>query len=176
MGKDHTKLDVVYDTGSDWLVLEGNKCFNCKGDTYDGDGSGIRHTNKHVERKYGSVILMGHEYSDMVCLNPRNDDTCIDSFKYYLIEESKRRGNYRGMVEPVDGLMGMARPELPSEEMLSVKTRKVNYDVGEIFYKELANNNKTDEINGHVFAFYFTRKEGQSFIDFNGYLLYNIKD
>lgn len=30
-----TQLDVVYDTGSDWLVVESNTCTNCEGDTYN---------------------------------------------------------------------------------------------------------------------------------------------
>ena len=34
MGK-LTKMDVVYDTGSDWLVVESSECTNCEGNTYD---------------------------------------------------------------------------------------------------------------------------------------------
>jgi len=30
-----TTLDVVYDTGSDWLVIESHTCTNCEGDTYN---------------------------------------------------------------------------------------------------------------------------------------------
>lgn len=28
-------MDVVYDTGSDWLVVEGNNCSSCEGNVYD---------------------------------------------------------------------------------------------------------------------------------------------
>ena len=34
MGK-YSLMDVVYDTGSDWLVVEGATCSNCEGNTYD---------------------------------------------------------------------------------------------------------------------------------------------
>ena len=34
MGK-LTKMDMVYDTGSDWLVVEGATCSNCEGNKYD---------------------------------------------------------------------------------------------------------------------------------------------
>ena len=34
MGKT-TNLDVVYDTGSDWLVIEGSECDSWDGDKYD---------------------------------------------------------------------------------------------------------------------------------------------
>jgi hypothetical protein len=30
-----TRLDVVYDTGSDWLAIEGISCSTCTGDAYD---------------------------------------------------------------------------------------------------------------------------------------------
>ena len=30
-----SKMDIVYDTGSDWLVVEGSTCENCEGNTYD---------------------------------------------------------------------------------------------------------------------------------------------
>ena len=28
-------LDLIYDTGSDWLVVESQTCGNCDGDRYD---------------------------------------------------------------------------------------------------------------------------------------------
>ena len=34
MGKSKM-LDVVFDTGSDWLVIEGADCSNCGGDKYN---------------------------------------------------------------------------------------------------------------------------------------------
>jgi len=34
MGKE-TQLDVVFDTGSDWLVIESQSCKSCEGDRYD---------------------------------------------------------------------------------------------------------------------------------------------
>lgn len=54
----NTKLDVVYDTGSDWLVVEGNTCSNCQGDTYNpanSEGSPIKVASTESERNYGSA-------------------------------------------------------------------------------------------------------------------------
>jgi len=113
MGAQAQKLHVVFDTGSDWLVLEGDKCKECQGDTFNGNISGVKLSEEPKERKYGSVILVGDEYEDRVCLDKTNPETCLNKFKYYLVGQSKKRGSYRGMVEPVDGLMGMSRPELP---------------------------------------------------------------
>ena len=32
-------MDVVFDTGSDWLVIESENCDTCEGDKYDTDKS-----------------------------------------------------------------------------------------------------------------------------------------
>ena len=29
------KMDLIYDTASDWLMVEGASCVNCEGNTYD---------------------------------------------------------------------------------------------------------------------------------------------
>ena len=34
-GSQQVEFDVIYDTGSDWVTVEGKNCTNCKGDTYD---------------------------------------------------------------------------------------------------------------------------------------------
>ena len=77
------------------------------------------------------------------------------------------------MVEPVDGLMGMSRPELPSSFI--IKKKKIEYTVGDIFYQKLAKKTSDEDHARQVFSFYFTDQLKQSFIDYNGYLLYNIR-
>ena len=85
-----TPMDVVYDTGSDWLVVEGNDCWNCDGNVYDPfeDISGLGRAKRISEgwssREYGSAYLEGYEYLDTVCLTP-NSSTCIENFEYFLI-------------------------------------------------------------------------------------------
>jgi hypothetical protein len=39
MGTGSVPMDVIYDTGSDWLVMEGKNCTNCDDNTYDPDTS-----------------------------------------------------------------------------------------------------------------------------------------
>ena len=34
MGKFY-KMDLIYDTASDWLMVEGASCENCEGNKYD---------------------------------------------------------------------------------------------------------------------------------------------
>ena len=42
MGEAGTAMDVVYDTGSDWLVIEGIECDNCQGNTFNPEVSGTQ--------------------------------------------------------------------------------------------------------------------------------------
>lgn len=87
MGK-LSKMDVVYDTGSDWLVVEGSECSNCEGNTYDiepsieaGEANAL--TDSSSERNYGSASLVGREYTDTVCIL---FTACVDAFEFFLIE------------------------------------------------------------------------------------------
>jgi hypothetical protein len=82
MGQSRTVLDVVYDTGSDWLSIEGSNCSNCQGDTFDGSASGVRVDPQETSREYGSVSLNGHVYYDRVCID---GDVCVNDFEYFLI-------------------------------------------------------------------------------------------
>jgi len=83
MGDTFTGMDVVFDTGSDWLVVEGFGCSNCQGNTFNGDLSGTPKGNPVSERNYGSASLTGTEYTDKVCLY---FSQCIPDFEYFLIK------------------------------------------------------------------------------------------
>ena len=51
-------MDVVYDTGSDWLVVEGEACLNCEGNTYNprqSEGDARKISTRSSTRKYGSA-------------------------------------------------------------------------------------------------------------------------
>lgn len=87
----------MYDTGSDWLVVEGKQCTRtpnpvkvketvygtngsatvvektkmmCQGAAYDpkAPGSNAKATGKTMKRRYGSVQFTGSTYTDKVCL------------------------------------------------------------------------------------------------------------
>jgi len=76
-----TPMDVVFDTGSDWLVIESHLCDTCEGNTYDTSESVITGT-KISERLYGSVSLKGVEHHDTVCILL---STCVYEFEYFAI-------------------------------------------------------------------------------------------
>jgi hypothetical protein len=52
MGTEGKPMDVVFDTGSDWLSIHGTECEDCDGDKFDSYGSGTRVSVDEVERIY----------------------------------------------------------------------------------------------------------------------------
>lgn len=161
LGTRQTTLDVVYDTGSDWLAVEGSTCSSCEGNTFNGRDSGVRTGAEEEERNYGSVSLTGYTYSDVVCVTPQH---CVNGFEYFLIESQVGVDGYAGLVEPVDGILGMARDIVPEG---------LDYDVGPLYVKALREMYHTQY---DVFSFYLDDPSDTSFIDFNGFVSSHIKD
>ena len=71
MGDVQKKMDVIFDTGSDWLAVHSMECRKCDGDKFDGYNSGTKVSVREVERIYQGAILKGNEYRDKVCLASR---------------------------------------------------------------------------------------------------------
>ena len=99
MGK-FTRMNVIFDSGSDWLVIQDRACETCNGSKYDGKNE-TRTSSELVERVYGSTTLKGHTYRDTVCILL---NTCIFEFEYFGIHQTA------GFKEPIDGILGLARP------------------------------------------------------------------
>ena len=78
-----TPLDVIFDTGSDWLVIESDECSNCEGNTYDTSRS-IKVGENFSTRIYGSANLEGLEYKDTVCVLL---NSCVDDFEFFAVYE-----------------------------------------------------------------------------------------
>ena len=76
-----TPMDVVFDTGSDWLVIESHLCDTCEGNTYDTTASTIIGTTTS-ERLYGSAVMRGVEHHDTVCVLL---SACVYEFEYFAI-------------------------------------------------------------------------------------------
>lgn len=70
MGTSDFEARVVYDTGSDWLVVESSTCSSCLGTNYDVTTStdSTQVATSVSERLYGSASLDGMEYTDKVCI------------------------------------------------------------------------------------------------------------
>jgi len=80
-------MNVIFDTSTDWLALQGSQCANCRGNKFDSAASAtsVSFSGGKSERKYNDVVVQGTEWLDTVCLNR---STCIESFEFYLISQS----------------------------------------------------------------------------------------
>lgn len=161
MGK-ITKMDVVFDTGSDWLVVEGSNCTSCQGNTYDIQPNldlGIAKiaSTKNSTRSYGSAELEGIEYTDTVCAL---FSACVKNFKFFLFHKQK------GISEPVDGILGMSRNK---PFFLSPESGNRS---GPLYVEALYN---ARVISQNKFSFFFTEAGGLSWVDFGEPKLENIR-
>lgn len=100
-------MRVVFDTGSDWLVIEGVNCTNCKNNTYDftdellkEDGS-FNWLDRRGDRRYGSAYLTGREATDTVCLT-EIETTCASDFQMFIIDYQE------GFDSNIDGILGFS--------------------------------------------------------------------
>ena len=78
-----TPMDVVFDTGSDWVVIESHLCENCEGNTYDTSASKVIGT-RISERLYGTAELRGIEHHDTICILL---SACVYEMEYFAIYE-----------------------------------------------------------------------------------------
>ena len=154
-----SEFDVVYDTGSDWLVIEGEYCSNCTGDKYDpndSEGNPRRLAFEKSDRSYGSAYLTGYEYLDKVCLTL---DKCVESFQFFLIDSAQ------GISEPIDGIMGLAQ----GHPVLIAPDARGS---GPLYVEALYNDGI---ISANKFSFYFESMGGTSWLDLGEPNLDNIK-
>lgn len=68
MGENQEEVEVVWDTGSDWLVVASYKCSTCDYTTYDfSSETSFTDLNEEMELSYGSAYAEGYKASDSVC-------------------------------------------------------------------------------------------------------------
>ena len=81
-------MTVVYDTGSDWLVIEAHICATCLDNTYDHTLSSTYNLVDQdlVEHLYGSAALYGYDVTDKVSLD-ESATSSVDDFEFFSIHE-----------------------------------------------------------------------------------------
>ena len=94
-----TPMNVLFDTGSDWLVIEDVNCENCEDNKYDAK-QGKKKSDELEERAYGTAWFKGYVYSDIVCIQL---SACVSDFEYFAVTEQI------GLREPIDGILGLTR-------------------------------------------------------------------
>ena len=96
-GPEAQSLEVVYDTGSDWLTVEGSNCSECKGNTYkytDSDSFEFLESEQSVELEYGSALLKGLRAQDRICIADEStfdlaiwEGACHPTFEFFMVSE-----------------------------------------------------------------------------------------
>ena len=157
------KLEVMIDTGSDWLVIEGAGCTDCEGDTYDitgalETGQAEQLSKNSEERSYGAALVVGREYTDTVCVGM---DNCVENFKFFYVERQEN------LWEPVDGILGLARGK-----PFLLEPDKKDYK-GSLILEAMLEQNKITE---NKVSFYFSPPGEVSFVDFGAPNLENVKN
>lgn len=68
MGSSKKVLDVIYDTGSDWLVLDTDFCESCHDPVYDTKSSSDykRVSRQKMTQEYGSASIVGYNATDSI--------------------------------------------------------------------------------------------------------------
>ena len=144
-------MDVVFDTGSDWLVVEGATCTNCQGNTYDPTWSAdsVKVDQTTTKREYGSASLSGNVYQDTVCILL---STCVQDYEYFLISSQK------GIVEPIDGILGLSR-----DDPLILAEEGTQQKYADLYVRAMV---RQGLITEPTFSFFFQRKGYVSYMDF----------
>ena len=152
MGKSK-ELNVAFDTGSDWLVIESESCDSCEGDKYDIQPQ-IRNreakelSSQFSERVYGSAKVVGREFSDTVCIELSK---CVTDFKFFLVYKQE------GLKEPIDGIMGLAR-----NGTMYLNSNYTNSD-SHLYLYQLRDQNLITE---NTVSFFFSPPGYESSVDF----------
>lgn len=147
MGSESAELQVVYDTGSDWLTVESSTCRSCFGDNFDQSASSswTQDSDAVIEEiEYLSGSIEGVTGSDKVCLS--NGDNCVDSFNFFLVEE-----NF--IIPPqVDGILGMC-----------AGGKVEDHENGPDLVQALFDN---DVVSENTFSFFLADDVEDSYVDF----------
>lgn len=87
MGDNMQKVDVVWDTGSEWLVVNSSDCFTCTDKGYDTSTSSVFKIlpGTYGERNYGTASTLGYEAIDSVCLSSLAT-SCLKTFWWFLVD------------------------------------------------------------------------------------------
>jgi len=77
-------MDVIFDTASDWLTIEGEQCTSCEGNTYKISESTEANQvgSDYSQRTYGAAVMSGIEWTDTVCVTSL---ACLNDFEFFLV-------------------------------------------------------------------------------------------
>lgn len=153
-GEVYQELQLIYDTGSDWLVAAGMDCKECAGRVYDYNTSSYftMINSRKAMKEYGTILHMdGQVVEDQICLNVRN--YCVEPFQWFMFSHQY------GLPAEVDGLLGLAQGNFPRGTF----NMDPDFEVGPLFLDYLR---RAGHITEKSFSTHFSNRFGESFIDF----------
>lgn len=101
---------MVWDTGSDWLVIESVECDTCIPPVYDytlNPSTYSKQYGSESSRNYGSTSTKGYLANDRICLSASSKadltdkrQACVDGFRFFMI-------TWQEGMNDIDGILGM---------------------------------------------------------------------
>lgn len=112
MGTKQTKIEVLFDTGSDWTMIPDSRCKDCSV-THDASVSGLQTSFETQSLQQGLVSVEGMTFADKTCLA---QTTCAEGFEYFGYTSAE------GIEAPIQGIVGLSqnKQKLLSEEEIAV--------------------------------------------------------
>lgn len=81
-------MQVIFDSASEWLLIEGGECQTCLEKKYNNSTSAFFQVSSGeiVERKFGTIIhLSGMKAIDKVCLIA--NIVCVQPYSFFMITD-----------------------------------------------------------------------------------------
>ena len=88
IGSSNQEMQVIFDSASEWLLIESGECETCLGDKYYSESSAFFQVSSGevVERKFGTIIhLSGVKAIDQVCLVA--ETVCVNPYAFFMITD-----------------------------------------------------------------------------------------
>lgn len=103
IGSNQEQEELIYDTGSDWLVVEGADCRSCWGSNYNATASTSWEADAEPKMDtlmYGSAYIEGMTGTDDVCLDDAQSN-CVNKQEIFLVDYQF------GLPPDTDGILGL---------------------------------------------------------------------
>jgi len=141
-------VDLVYDTGSAWLVVESVTCETCLGTDYDHSTSSTfkKLTESESQLTYGSAQIQGYTASDKANIQ---SDLGLSDFIFFDVVRQQGFGEY------MDGILGMARTYYTGA-----------FSSGPVYHDTLFTKK---EITQNVFGFYLGNEDEDSVVQIGSF-------
>jgi hypothetical protein len=102
MGTSRSAVKVLWDTSSDWTIIESSKCSTCIQPYYDTSTSLTFEeiAGSNGQKSYDNITTQGFNAYDTVCVTS-NALSCMVKFKWFAV-------TFQTGMDDFDGIVGMS--------------------------------------------------------------------